>query len=253
MSGPAVRPRRAVILGGSRGIGAAVTEHLAARGDDVAIVHRTASAAADRTRTAALRHGGRVETILADLSVPEQPAAAMATAAQRLGGIDVVVLAAAAPLTLKRMQKLTAADVTAQLQGSVMVAFEALQAAFPWLCEGQDAAVVFILSSCTVGTAPSQYGAYTIGKYAALGLMRTLATEWASRAVRVNAVSPSLTLTEYVDFLPPQVGQQAAEHTPLRRLATPEDTAAAVGFLLSPQAGFITGINLPVSGGGVTV
>ena len=90
---------------------------------------------------------------------------------------------------------------------------------------------------------------YVIGKFGLLGLTRGLAAEWAADGIRVNGVAPSLIETDMTSHLRDRVFKLEASRTPLRRLAQPEDVAAAVSYLAGKDSSFLTGVVIPVSGG----
>ena len=109
--------------------------------------------------------------------------------------------------------------------------------------------VVFILSSVTLGMPPSAMTDYTIAKYAQLGLMRSLASDFGSKGVRVNAVSPSMVDTPFLTEIPGNMIIQNAAAHPMKRNATPNEIAPMVAFLLSDGAEYMNGVNLPITGG----
>lgn len=109
--------------------------------------------------------------------------------------------------------------------------------------------VVSILSSCTTGIPPAFCNAYVSAKYAQLGFLRALAVEYARKNVQINAVSPSMMETKFLDGLPELIVQKNAQAHPLGRNAGVEDVIPAVEFLLSDGSNFITGQNLLISGG----
>jgi len=90
---------------------------------------------------------------------------------------------------------------------------------------------------------------YSIVKHAQVGLMRSLASEYASTGLSVNAVSPSMVKTRFLDDIPDVVKEMGAAASPRGRLATPEEVAGVIQFLLSTDSDAMTGIELPVSGG----
>jgi len=91
---------------------------------------------------------------------------------------------------------------------------------------------------------------YTTAKFALLGLARSLAVELAGRRIRVNCVSPGFAETSLTSHIDPRLKEMIARSVPLKRLASPDEIASAVAFLLNPENGYLTGINLPVTGGG---
>jgi NAD(P)-dependent dehydrogenase (short-subunit alcohol dehydrogenase family) len=119
------------------------------------------------------------------------------------------------------------------------------------MIEARRGAVVWVLTTATIGAPPKQMSAYASGKMAALGLMRCLAAEYASKGIRFNAVSPGFTETPLTATTPAEVRELYRKAIPMGRLASPEDTASAVSYLVSEGSAFVTGVNLPVCGGAV--
>ena len=112
-------------------------------------------------------------------------------------------------------------------------------------------AMANIASQVTADVPSARMADYVTVKYALVGLSKALAAEWAEDNVRVNMVSPGLMQTELTKYHHERVFKMEAARTPLKRLATAEDVAAAVGFLLGESGSFITGVNLSVTGGQV--
>lgn len=121
----------------------------------------------------------------------------------------------------------------------------------PQMAKQRYGKVVAVLSSCTVGSPPSYLNAYITAKYAQLGLIKSLAAEYAGKSVQINAVSPSMIETKFLRDMPNLVLEQNSSRHPLKRNAAVEDIIPAIEFLLSDQNSFITGQNLLVSGGSV--
>ena len=109
---------------------------------------------------------------------------------------------------------------------------------------------VFILTSNTA-TTPKFMLDYTTVKYALLGFMKALATEYADKAITVNAVSPSMIETKFLSDVPRLIVEQSAQNNPLKRNAVVNDVVPAIKFLLSDEANYITGQNMVVSGGSI--
>lgn len=121
----------------------------------------------------------------------------------------------------------------------------------PKMAKQQYGKIVTVLSSYTVGTPPAYISGYITAKYALLGFIKSLAAEYADKAVQINAVSPSMIETKFLRDMPHLVVEQNSASHPLKRNATVEDVIPAIEFLLSDQSSFITGQNLLVSGGNV--
>ncbi|WP_238014070.1 SDR family oxidoreductase [Dactylosporangium sp. AC04546] len=218
--------RGVLVLGCSSPIGRAIGAAFAAGGD------RVAGVALDP-----LADPSFVDTAVVDCSSSTGAAAAISFARSRLGRLDVLVLAAAvmpiAPATEQSDEQWRAAlDVT--LSG----AFYACREALPVLPPGGS--IVAVTSVNSFLAAPGLPG-YAAAKAGLDGLVRQLALEYGPRGIRVNAVAPGMIGGEHL----PRV----AEGYPLGRVGRPEEVAAAVRFLASAEAGFITGVCLPVDGG----
>ena len=138
-------------------------------------------------------------------------------------------------------------DLHIQVQSAVIL----LKRFLPAMAKMPSARIVFVSSSVTRGVPPKFMSMYTVVKQAQLGLMRSLAAEYAESAISVNAVSPGMVETRFLENLPDMVKEMSGAAIPRHRNATPGDVVGAIEFLLSPQAGYITGIELPVTGGAV--
>jgi len=119
----------------------------------------------------------------------------------------------------------------------------------PKMVKARFGRVVFMLSSVTFGVPPANMSHYVAAKYALLGLMKSLASEYANRMVTVNAVSPSMVETDFLCDIPEKIVELAAQQHPLNRNASPVDIAPVVKMLLSDEACYLTGVNIPVTGG----
>ena len=113
--------------------------------------------------------------------------------------------------------------------------------------------IVAITSQVLDGAPTPKWTAYTVGKAALAAFARSLAVELGPAGITVNCVSPGMTETALIGDIPEKMRLVLARQVPLRRLATPEDVAAAVGFLVSPEADYITGETIRVNGGQITL
>jgi len=154
-----------------------------------------------------------------------------------------------------RMERFHQADMEhfdADFQVQVRAAMRLLQAFLPAMARAeQHTKIVLVLSSVTVGVPAKFMSAYTVVKYAELGLLRALAADYAGTAVNINGVSPYMVETQFLSEIPEKAVQLAAAATPGKRLATPAEIVAAINFLLSPGSDYLYGVNLPMTGGTV--
>lgn len=138
-------------------------------------------------------------------------------------------------------------DLAVQLRSAIVL----LGRLLPPMSKLPRARVVFLLSSVTRGTPPKFLSMYNVVKYAQLGLVRSLASEYAGVGLTINSVSAGMVETRFLDNVPGIVREMSAAASPKGRNATPAEVAAAIAFLLSPDASYIHGADLPVTGGAV--
>jgi len=139
----------------------------------------------------------------------------------------------------------TAFDFNLQVKSIALL----LKGFLPLMSGAKNGKVIFVLSSVTQGTPPKMLSSYVMIKYALLGLMKSLAVEYAEKNIQINAVSPSMIETSFLSNLPEKLVELNAENHPLKRNALVQDIVPIIHFLLSPKANFMTGVNIPVTGG----
>ncbi|MFC5824103.1 SDR family NAD(P)-dependent oxidoreductase [Nonomuraea insulae] len=217
---------RVALVGASTPIGRAIAERFAAAGAQVVGLSLERS-----------EHDVLAADLAADCADPQAAATAIATAADIMGGLDVLVPAAGV-MPIARADRTTDAQWRAALAGCLDTFFFTARAALPLL--GKGGAIVAV-SSVNAFLAAPWVAAYAAAKGGVDALVRQLALDFAGRGVRVNAVAPGMVGG---DRLP-----DASGGYPIGRTITPAEVAEAVAFLAGPAASGITGVVLPVDGG----
>ncbi|MFD8486865.1 SDR family oxidoreductase [Streptomyces sp. H23] len=238
--------RVAIVTGGSRGIGRAVSQKLAEDGLAVVVNYARDTASADETVTAITEAGGRAVAVQADVAEEKEIAALFDRAEQEYGGVDVVVNSAGR-MSLSTIADLDLAALDAMHRTNIRGTFVVAREAARRLRAGGS----FVgFSTSVVGTQFPTYGAYAASKGAVETMTMILARELRGRDVTVNTVAPGPTATDL--FLTGKTEEQIdrlAKTPPLERLGTPEDIAEVVAFLSSPAGHWVNGQILRANGG----
>ncbi|MGX1511790.1 SDR family oxidoreductase [Streptomyces collinus] len=238
--------RVAIVTGGSRGIGRAVSRKLAEDGLAVVVNYARDASAADETVAAITAAGGRAVAVQADVAEEKEVAALFDRAEEEYGGVDVVVNSAGR-MTLSPIADLDLAALDAMHRTNIRGTFVVAQQAARRLRAG-GAFIGF--STSVVGTQFPTYGAYAASKGAVEAMTMILARELRGRDVTVNTVAPGPTATDlFLEGKTPEQVDKLAKTPPLERLGTPEDIAAVVAFLGSPAGHWVNGQILRANGG----
>lgn len=238
--------KRAIVTGGTRGIGRAIVDLLVAEGCDVGLCARNKKEVDDAV--AALSKSGRkIIGGVVDVTDSAGLRAWVTETAKALGGLDIMIPNASALVDAASEE-----DWRLGLEVDVLGSVRAVEAAQPFLEKSDAAAIVGIASTAGINASPTMR-AYTGHKAAIIAYMSALSTTLATKGIRANTVSPGAIFFEGGVWdvrkrEKPDMYNAAMKRAPFGRLGTPEEVATAVVFLASPAASYISGTNIIVDG-----
>lgn len=240
-----LKNKRALITGGSRGIGAAIVKRLASEGADVAFTYSSSPARANEVAQAAQALGVRALAIQADSADASAVVAAVEQTVDRLGGIDILVNSAGV-LAIAPLNDFKLEDFDRTLAINVRAVFVATQAAAKHMQAGGR---IINIGSTNAERMPfAGGGVYAMSKSALQGLVQGLSRDLGPQGITINNVQPGPIATE----MNPPTGEFAeilTKQIAVARYGTVEEVAGMVAYLASPEAGYITGANLMIDGG----
>lgn len=250
-----LRGKRAVVTGAAAGIGRATAELFAREGARLVITDINAAGLDDlQGELSGTGTGAEIEAVTGDVSQVADARAMIQAATDRFGGLDILV-ANAGIIPLHDIVEATPEDwdgvMAVDGRGMFLTCKYAIEA---MLANDPPGGSIVCLSSISGMAGQKRQSTYGPAKFVASGITKHLAVEWADRGIRVNAVAPGTIKTERVRQLPEEPGGQdyldaIANQHPMARLGESSEVAAAILFLASDDASFITGAILPVDGG----
>jgi|SRR5688572_932488 3-oxoacyl-[acyl-carrier protein] reductase len=237
----------AIVTGGSRGIGRAICEALAEHGARVVVGYASGEEKAREVVSAIEAKGGQAEAFQVDVSNGAETEERIAGVAKRLGRLDVLVANAGISID-GLLLRLRDEDFDRLLSVNLKGAVASSRAAIKVMMRARTGRVILI-SSVVGESGNAGQTAYAASKAALLGVAKSLAREYASRGITVNAITPGYIDTDMTGALTDEQKKQIASAIPLGRTGTPREIAAAAVFLASDEAAYVTGHALRVNGG----
>jgi 3-oxoacyl-[acyl-carrier protein] reductase len=234
----------ALVTGGAGGLGAVISRELAARGVTVAV----ADIALDRAEATAGEIGGKAIGVALDVTSSSDVDALVGQLTADHGRVDILVNCAGFPVD-RPLVKMTDDEWRTVLDVCLFGTFATSRAVAPGMIEREYGRIVNLSSRAYLGN-PGQAN-YSAAKAGVIGLTKSLAKELGRHGITVNAIAPGMIETEMVRSHPKfeMIAERAIKDNSIKRLGIPEDVASAVVYLASPEAGFVSGDVIHVSGG----
>ena len=239
--------RVALVTGGSRGIGRAIALRLSADGHRVAVNYTANADAADDVVAAIARAGGTAVAVRADVGDVEAVAGMFATVEEQLGPIEILVNNAGITrdgLLLRMGQDDWDDVIETNLTSVYLCTKRALRA----MVRARWGRVISVSSISGISGNPGQAN-YAASKAGIIGFSKSIAREIGSRNITVNVVAPGFIETDMTEGLGSDIAREVSERVALGRLGRPDEVAAAVGYLASDDAAYITGQTIVIDGG----
>jgi 3-oxoacyl-[acyl-carrier protein] reductase len=243
-----LKNKTALVTGGSRGLGAAISLKLGAAGARVAVNYFSRTTEAESVKNQIIDGGGLVEIFQADVTDEEQVKQLYENVVKQFGPIDILVINATLIHVHKGIEDLTWADTLQHLEFFVKSPLLLAKCVVPSMKKNNYGRIINIGSEVFERGIPG-FSNYVAAKGAQLGLTRSWANELGAYQITVNLVAPGWIPTEMHKDDPEEMKSDYAKHVPLQRMGEPEDIAEMVMYLASDAAKFITGQRITVNGG----
>lgn len=240
--------KRALVTGGSRGIGKGIALAFAAAGSDVAIGYRREADAAEAVVKEIESRGGKGASFAADVRDDAAVGAMVEGTRDALGGLDIVVANAGVPTRFEPLHEVDPGYFDRVIQIDLYGVFHTLHAALPIMRE-QGSGAILTISSIAADACGANGGPYVAAKAAVNALTKVIARENARKGIRCNIISPGLIATEIAEGMIEEHGDAILEAIPLGRMGTPEEIAGLAVYLASDAARWVTGKNFRIDGG----
>ena len=242
-----LKGKKALITGGSRGIGRAIAVAMARNGADLCVLYSARASAAEETCAQAGSLGVCAGSLACDVSRYGEVTSAVSEAVRMLGGIDILVNNAGivrdALLPVMREE-----DFRTVVETNLFGTWNMIRAASEYFLRRRSGRIINITSVSGLLGSPGQAN-YAAAKAGIVGLTKTVAREFASRGITCNAIAPGFIRTDMTEALPEERLRAVVGSIPMKRLGNPEDVAELAVFLAGGSAGYITGTVFCVDGG----
>lgn len=237
----------ALITGASRGIGRAIAECLAQDGFYVVINYRSNDKLAEEVLNKIIENGGKGEILKGDISSFSESKEIIDKIIKSQGKIDVLVNNAGITKD-QLLLRMTEEEFDSVLNVNLKGTFNCIKNITRSMMKNKSGKIINITSVVGISGNIGQSN-YAASKAGVIGLTKSVAKEFASRGIQVNAVAPGFIETDMTDVIPENIKEEIISKIPLNKLGKPEDIANAVSFLASDKANYITGQVITVDGG----
>lgn len=241
--------KNVLIIGGSGEIGGTIAKTLALHKANVAITYYKSKESAQKLKDEMLAENCILTIHEANLTSSEGLDNFFQSLSLENKSFDTLIHCAAGDLEQKSFSDSTWEDMQKNLDIAIKGFFSITHKLLPTMVEKKSGNLITILDTEVIGKPSEKNAAYITSKYALLGLSKALAKEYGPHGIRVNMLSPGLTDTNLVKYMPQRIKDTVAFETPLKRIAYPDDIAKIALFLVSDLSDYLSGVNLPICGG----
>lgn len=239
----------ALITGGNSGIGAQIAKRLAKDNIYVAINYLIDEEKAKNVKGEIITNGGKCEIFKADITNKTQVDEMIGNINSVFGDVDILINNASPPAIAKNFIDTELDEFNQHFEVTFFAHLYIIKKVVAKMKDKGSGIIISILTTYILNTPPAKLSPYICAKEALHALSKTLAVELGPYGIRVNMVSPGLVDTEFTAHIPSKYKELLANQIPLRRICTKEDASEVISFLCSPEAKYLNGVNIPLSGG----